>query len=156
VKTIEEQISHLSEPISLSELNMHLSLEETENDYWGEPTFLSGLVIGCHKLRTLSLSQLTVEHLRMAIGQRMSLPYLIPLAVEKLTINPLAEGHCYEGDLLQNVLKVDNEYFEWDKNSASCLVSICKQAASKIRAKNHAYGDDELLVLIDEFVKKYE
>ncbi|WP_326608046.1 contact-dependent growth inhibition system immunity protein [Streptomyces sp. NBC_01800] len=42
--------------------------------------------------------------LRLLIGQDIGLPVLLPLAVEVLRDNPLAEGHMYEGDLLRAVL----------------------------------------------------
>lgn len=47
---------------------------------------------------------LTVEDLRLLIGQDIGLPVLLPLAVEVLRDNPLAEGDMYEGDLLRAVL----------------------------------------------------
>lgn len=40
----------------------------------------------------------------MLIGQDVGLPYLLPLALEVLRDNPMAEGDMYEGDLLAAVL----------------------------------------------------
>lgn len=50
------------------------------------------------------MGTLTVEDLRLLIGQDVGLPVLLPLAVEVLREDPLAEGHMYEGDLLGAVL----------------------------------------------------
>ncbi|MFI6612055.1 contact-dependent growth inhibition system immunity protein [Streptomyces sp. NPDC050507] len=47
---------------------------------------------------------MTVEDLRLLIGQDVGLPVLLVLAVEVLRDNPLAEGDMYEGDLLRAVL----------------------------------------------------
>lgn len=55
-------------------------------------------------LRRKPLAALTVEDLRLLIRQDVGLPYLLPLAVEVLRIDPLAEGDLYEGDLLAAVL----------------------------------------------------
>jgi hypothetical protein len=79
------------------------SLQEIEQDDWGEPTYDSYLVTTVHRLRRKPLAEFTVEDLRIMIGQRISLPILIPLAVERLEEEPLAEGRFYPGDLLQAV-----------------------------------------------------
>ncbi|MFF3446689.1 contact-dependent growth inhibition system immunity protein [Streptomyces sp. NPDC002667] len=42
--------------------------------------------------------------MRLLIGQDIGLAVLLPLAVEALRGNPLAEGHMGEGDLLRAVL----------------------------------------------------
>lgn len=57
-----------------------------------------------HALRSRPIGTLTVEDLRLLIGQDIGLPVLLPLAVEVLRDNPLAEGHMYEGDLLRAVV----------------------------------------------------
>ncbi|MFF3145352.1 contact-dependent growth inhibition system immunity protein, partial [Streptomyces sp. NPDC057927] len=57
-----------------------------------------------HALRSRPVGTLTVEDLRLLIGQDIGLAVLLPLAVEVLRDNPLAEGHMGEGDLLRAVL----------------------------------------------------
>lgn len=42
--------------------------------------------------------------MRLLIRQDVGLPYLLPLALEVLRDNPLAEGDMYEGDLLSAVV----------------------------------------------------
>jgi hypothetical protein len=44
----------------------------------------------------------------------MSLPYLVPLAIETLSINLFAEGDLFEGELLKNVLSIETEF--WNNN----------------------------------------
>lgn len=96
------------------QVNLDNTLEQIENDYWGEPTYGSYLVTTCHQLRKKLLRDFTVEDLRILIGQNFSLDTLIPMAIEQLKQNILAEGHFYPGDLLMNVLKSDSSY--WKKN----------------------------------------
>ncbi len=55
-------------------------------------------------MRRRPIGELTVEDLRLLIGQDIALPYLLPLALEVLRDNPMAEGDMYEGDLLSAVL----------------------------------------------------
>lgn len=87
------------------------SLQELENHDWGDPDFDSHLVRTCHRLRRVPLAKLAVEDLRLLIGQKIGLAFLLPLAIEKLAENRQAEGDCYPGDLLDVVRKVPNEFW---------------------------------------------
>jgi hypothetical protein len=97
-----------------TDFNRRQSLQQLEQSDWGEPTYRSSLVRTCHALRRKPLAEFTVEDLRIMIGQQISLPYLIPLALEHLEVEPLAEGSYYPGDLLSVVLKVDVAF--WNEN----------------------------------------
>jgi len=87
------------------------TLQEIEQDDWGEPAYDSYLVTTCHRLRRKPLNGFTAEDLRIMIGQKISLPILMPLAVEWLEREPLAAGHHYEGDLLAAVTTVGDEFW---------------------------------------------
>jgi hypothetical protein len=87
------------------------SLQELEQDDWGEPTYGSYLVTTVHRLRRKPLAEFTVEDLRIVIGQRIGLPFLIPLATERLEVEPLASGDFYPGDLLQAVLRAGEGFW---------------------------------------------
>jgi len=76
------------------------TLDELEGVVWGPPTFDSSLVTTCHRLRTKPVQEFEIEDLRIMIGQKIGLEYLIPLALIRLEENPWAEGMMYEGDLL--------------------------------------------------------
>jgi hypothetical protein len=80
------------------------TLDQLEGVVWGEPTYSSYLVRTCHRLRTKPIDEFDVEDLRIMIGQQISLPHLVPLAVAELEREPLAEGDFYPGDLLSNVI----------------------------------------------------
>ncbi|MFJ6769455.1 contact-dependent growth inhibition system immunity protein [Kitasatospora sp. NPDC091257] len=86
-------------------VNRHRSLEELERDRWPAPSGAeTRLMATARGLRRKSIGGLTVEDLRLLIGQDIGLAYLLPLAVEVLRSDPLAEGDMYEGDLLAAVL----------------------------------------------------
>jgi hypothetical protein len=104
------------------------SLEELDREDWGEATFDSHLVQECHRLRRVPLRDFTVEDLRIMIGQRISLEFLIPLAMEKLEQNPLAEGDFYTGDLLVNVLRAGSDFWSKFPALASKLGKIADRA----------------------------
>ena len=80
----------------------------------GEPNFDSHLVKRTHALMKIPLNKFNTEDLRLMIGQRFSLNYLAPLALDVLAEDILAEGDCYPGDLLQSVLKIDAQF--WSEN----------------------------------------
>src|SRR3954465_15505893 len=88
------------------------TLENLEKDYWNNPAYDSHLVRRCHELRKLPLGKFTTEDVRIMIGQQISLDYLIPSALEVLTIDLFAEGDFFEGDLLKNVLAIKTDF--WD------------------------------------------
>ena len=99
------------------------TLQEIEKHDWGEPTYPSYLVTTCHRLRRVLLKDFTVEDLRIMIGQKIGLPYLVPLALDILHDDPMAQGDMFPGDLLTNVARVPDEFWrshprlkrQWDK-----------------------------------------
>ncbi|WRZ90011.1 contact-dependent growth inhibition system immunity protein [Streptomyces sp. NBC_01007] len=81
------------------------SLKELERAYWPAPSAEdTRLVATAHALRRRPIGDLSVEDMRLLIGQDIGLPYLLPLALEVLREHPMAEGDMYEGDLLSAVL----------------------------------------------------
>ncbi|MFD9001546.1 contact-dependent growth inhibition system immunity protein [Streptomyces sp. NPDC059582] len=91
-------------------MNRDRSLDELEHDSWpalsGEAT---RLVKTAYALRSKPLGELTVEDMRLLIRQNVGLTYLLPLALEVLRVDPMAEGHMYEGALLAAVLTRSSE-----------------------------------------------
>ena len=96
------------------DFDLEKTLDQIENTVWGEPDYPSYLVITCHQLRKKPLKDFTVEDFRIMIGQNISLDILIPMAFERLKQNIMAEGDCYSGDLLNNILTAESSY--WIKN----------------------------------------
>ena len=90
------------------------TLENLEKEVWPTAEFNSHLVTKTSKLRKVPLNEFGIEDLRIMIGQNLSLPYLVPLAIEKLKENVLAEGDLYPGDLLVAVTSTESVF--WDKN----------------------------------------
>lgn len=96
------------------------TIEKLENDYWKENFNVSHLISTCQDLRKKPLYEFEIEDCRVMIGQDIGLVYLIPIAIEFLEKNILAEGDFFEGDLLLYVLKSDKNYWlnnvnDWNK-----------------------------------------
>lgn len=49
------------------------------------------------------------------IGQQIGLRFLVPVALEVLERNPLAEGDYYPGDLLASVLTAGEEFWRRER-----------------------------------------
>ncbi|MEU2901260.1 contact-dependent growth inhibition system immunity protein [Streptomyces sp. NPDC001273] len=96
-------------------VNRDRSLEELERDRWSAPSDSeTRLMATVRELHRKPVGGLTVEDMRLLIRQDVGLAYLLPLAVEVLRIDPLAEGDMYEGDLLAAVLTRSREV--WSKS----------------------------------------
>lgn len=87
------------------------TLENLEKEVWPKIDSEGHLVTRRQKLRKVPLNEFSVEDLRIMIGQGLGLRFLIPLAMERLKENVLAEGDFYPGDLLVAVTSVQNEFW---------------------------------------------
>ena len=110
----------------------HRSIEQLENDYWKEVSFPSGLVEKCFNYRKIPVAQLTVEQLRLLIGQRIGLRYVIPQAVCHLQTNVLAEGDYYPGDLLNSLLELSEDDWKLNPNEKSKVIELLRRSISTI------------------------
>jgi hypothetical protein len=89
------------------------TLTQIENEDWGEPEWQSYVVTNSHRLRHKPLREFTAEDLRFMLGQQISLPLLMPMALDVLElIDPFAGGDMNQGTLLYNALKVDRRFWE--------------------------------------------
>jgi hypothetical protein len=60
----------------------------------------------------MPIGDFTSGELRLMIGQREGLMFLVPLAVEHLRADPLVDASYYPGDLLCAVLGVGREFWQ--------------------------------------------
>ena len=86
------------------------TLGELEGVTWGPPTYSSNLVQTCHRLRTKPVGEYDTEDLRVMIGQNIGLPWLLPLAIDRLEEDPWLSGDLYPGDLLAVAARAK---FDW-------------------------------------------
>jgi hypothetical protein len=89
-----------------------LSLEQIEDDQWGEsPADATRLISTVHQLRRKPIGLLEAEDLRVLVAQKVGLEVLIPRVLAQLEQEPLLEGDFYPGDVLVAVLKVPQSYW---------------------------------------------
>lgn len=105
------------------------SLEELEQQEWGDPsTAPTPLVKRCIELSKVSIDSFSVSDLRLMIGQKFGLLFLVPIAIEKLQKDIFIEADYYEGDLLAAVLAINSEFWKENQN---CWKQINELISSK-------------------------
>ena len=82
------------------------TLDQIEAVDWGDSTYSSYVVTNAHRLRKKPLKEFTPEDLRFMLGQQISLPIVMPMALDILECEPFAAGDMYPGALLANALEV--------------------------------------------------
>lgn len=118
------------------------SLQELEGQDWNEATFYSHLVITCHELRRKAIGSFEVEDLRIMIGQEIGLNYLIPLALEILEDDIFAEGSIYSGDLLDEVLRVDKNFWRNNRTYRKDLESMLERNINDLKCKLSSFNQE--------------
>ena len=88
------------------------TLDQLEGAAWGEPTYSSYVVTNAHRLRKKPLREFTPEDLRFMLGQQISLPILMPMALDLLETDPFAGGDMSPGSLLFNALRVERPFWQ--------------------------------------------
>ncbi|WP_370950289.1 contact-dependent growth inhibition system immunity protein [Amycolatopsis sp. cg5] len=116
------------------------SLEDVEGERWGgPPADATRLIAEVHRLRQVPIAELTVEDLRLLIGQQIGLAVLVPVAIEVLQRDPLAEGDMFEGDLLRAVLRVDGGF--WASRRVDQRRGWPVSAADRYQERGHSDTD---------------
>ncbi|MDR7277150.1 contact-dependent growth inhibition system immunity protein [Catenuloplanes atrovinosus] len=88
-----------------------------------------------HRLRRVPVGALTVEDLRLLVGQEVALGVVVPLAVRLLEDDPLAEGDLLEGDLLAAVLRVPAVFWSGRPDLAGRLRARPADAGESVVAR---------------------
>jgi len=121
------------------------SIEQLEGDFWKEPReFPTSLVKNSYEYRKKPLMDLTIEEIRILASQSIGLKYIVPLALEKLNEDILAEGDLYEGDLLICISKIPDEFW---KNHTTLLINLKEQIEKNSNLIKAAMGDKEWIHL---------
>lgn len=87
------------------------SLDQLENINWPDDSYDSSLGSRVRGYCKLPLDRLSVEALRLLISQKIGLIHIVPIALDMLERDILSAGDLYDGDLLQAVSSVDDEFW---------------------------------------------
>lgn len=80
----------------------------------------------------MSLQELDIEGLRTLIAQGVGLRYCIPLALNELKDNFLAEGDFYKGDLFVSIASLEGDSWVGLSNEKEFFTNMIKKNAGVI------------------------
>lgn len=111
------------------------SLENLEKNVWPDLPADEGshLIRTCNALRKKQLKDFSTEDLREMIGQDIGLTYLIPLAIQTLEKDILAEGDLYPGDLLKSVITSDKKYWNLHRDNWKKICDIMEKNRTTLK-----------------------
>lgn len=113
-------------------IDTNKSIEELENDFWGEPTFDSYVVTTCHRARKKPIKLLSKEEIRCLIGQKTGLKFLLPIAVDILKNEPLIDITYFKGDLLLTLLRLEISDWEYNQNELKKFIILLQDNRPQI------------------------
>jgi hypothetical protein len=123
----------------------HKTLENLENDFWGEPSYDSYLVRRTHEIRKFPLADLTNDDIAMMVRQKFSLDYMVPLAIDKLQVDILAHGDAgVEGAILDAVLKIPPDFWKSNKEYWKTIKKLLEDNETVVTFKRRDYFDNAI------------
>jgi hypothetical protein len=120
-------------------MNLSRTIEQLEANPWpAAPAEASPMVIRCHALRKVPVSQLSVGDVRVLPGQEIGTRFLIPVAVKFLEEAPLVEGDHYPGDLLLNVLRLESNHWKEEQELLQRVAAVARRAQAELPTSEEA------------------
>lgn len=104
------------------------SIEILENNFWKEVSGdCSYVTREIYILRKKPIKNLEIEDIRLLISQNIGVNFILPISLEILESNILAEGDYYPGDLLKSVLSISKQYWFQNPEWKAQLIAILKK-----------------------------
>jgi hypothetical protein len=110
------------------------SIEQLENEVWKDVEFPTSLVQKCYAYRKLPIKDLTVEQVRLLLGQRIGVKYLLPKALNLLEKDILAEGDYYPGDLLVAVLGLEAQQWKGYEDGKKAFETLLQNRTDTLKS----------------------
>jgi hypothetical protein len=122
--------------------NFDLSLQALEASDWGEPETDDTLMVKrIYSLRRKPLRSLSDDELRLAIGQEVGVPFILDLAFERLSNEPLLDGGCYPGDILSSLIRADQSIWAERPHLRESLAKLYSRALDAPPEVNDAFRE---------------
>ncbi len=134
------------------------TLSELEGSDWGKaPDQDSYIERSSFDLRHKPIGEMTVEDLRLLIGQGIGLQYLVPKVLELLDRNPLVAGMHYPGDLLVSTLRLPQKFLDGNPELVSKIERIIERVPPEIQKLDdidRRYANEALEEVLPRFRRK--
>jgi hypothetical protein len=122
-----------------------LTLEQIEDRRWGNPPAdATRLIKTVYELRHKPVGAMDVEDLRVLLLQQESVDVLIPVALNRLEQNPLAEGDFYPGDLLTAVLRIPQAYWQRHPDQHRRISAVIQEVEKLGNLEDHDAPHDTI------------
>ena len=129
------------------------SLTELEQDDWGPAGFDSSLVQTVHQLRNKPLGELSPGDMRMLIGQRVGLRFLVPLAMDLIESDPFIDSDFYPGDLLLYLLNLSDDYWSVNHDMRDRMTKAAMFATEWIHGQDDFATTKEIQEALQKFLR---
>jgi len=126
------------------------SIEQLENEYWPCIDFPTCLVEKCYRYRQIPVQDLSIEQIRLLLGQKIGVKYLLHKAIKLLKGKILSEGDFFPGDLLVSVLRLD--IADWRSNAE--LQREFDALLANNKSEIIATGDKEIIKQLADYQKR--
>lgn len=132
-----------------------LSLEQIEDNYWGEPPAdATRLIRTVHDVRCKPLGRLDAEDYRVLLLQQVGVEVLVPRALTQLERDPLWEGDFYPGDVLSAVVQLPEQYWRAHPDQLARLSRIVAGLGDATELDEKGAPGESLRNRIDEFHRR--
>ena len=84
----------------------------------------TSMIERCIRLADVPICKLSIDDLRLLVGQRIASDLLVPIALDILRDNPLTDATYFEGDLLLAALGQTTEYWRSNPKAKDRLWAI--------------------------------
>ena len=128
------------------------TLEQLEDEVWPAAEFHTNLIDTCHRLRKKEVDKLDAGELRILIGQKIGLRFLVPRAIDFLDQEPFMQATFFAGDLLEAVIAADPALYQGKPEIHNRLRTIARRLS---RMSASELVDIKLSDRITNFTKEY-
>ena len=97
------------------------------------------------RLAQKPVRRLSVAELCELIRRNIGLPYLVPLAIERLTDDPFLEAQQFPGDLLEAVLESDTRFWCEREDLWCAMIDVLELAVGIINRRVQEEGREDYL-----------
>lgn len=130
-----EDMAQVNVNINMSAVYNH-TIEELENFHAEKPELDSYVCSTWYNAVKKPVSQLSAEEIRLLIGQKTGIKHILPGAISILKNDPVIEVTFFEGDLLKQLLDLNESEWSDSKNELMVLAAIIRNDLDRILSCN--------------------
>ena len=106
------------------------------------------------ELKTKPFADFSIEDLRFVLLHRIGHDVAVPIAIDRLSENVLAEGDLYQGDLLFALISFDDDYWERHAEHRNRFYQILHLHADRLQQEQ--FLPRRLKRSVGEFLSKWK